>query len=334
MKILFLNPDRSHTCSFYRSGGIVNNLRKQLGANFTVDVISWPDLPTDWQMISNYDIIMMQRPYTSQMLDYAVHVKQMRVKLWLDFDDNLFTVAPENRAWPVFNDPNIQTYIKQLIALADVVSVTTEDLKQFYLPLNKNIVVIPNAFNDTIFRVDRVVHERENIVAWRGSDTHIYDLMAYAPAITKCTTDFPEYEFTYIGYNPWFFPAAKNIAFEKARDIVDYFSNLFNLKPAVVQVPLFDSNFNRCKSNIAFIEGAYVGAVCIIPEFWGKIPGTLSYNDKESYYEALRSVLAGEVDIKAMNEVAWQYVKDNLLLSKVNKLRVKLIKNLLKDVKV
>lgn len=327
-KILFLSPDRAHTCSFYRSAGVATNLRKQLGSDYTISVIDWPELRTDWQSLVEYDIVMMQRPFNPQMLDFAKHVKQMNIKLWLDFDDNFFTVTPENRAWPIFNDKYIQGLVKEYLAIADIVSVTTDDLKEYYSKYSNNVVVIPNAFNDGMFDVNRLIVERDNTVIWRGSDTHIYDLMHYQTAINKCTKEFPEYEFTYMGFYPWFLAPSKNVHFQKARDIVDYFAVLYNLHPTVVQVPLFDTNFNRCKSNIAFIEGSYAGAVCIIPHWWGEIPGTLQYKDDATYYEAVRKVLAGEVNIKEMNELSWQYVKDNLLLSDINKKRVEVIKSL------
>jgi hypothetical protein len=332
-KILFLNPDRAHTCSFYRSGGIVKDLRHQLDSNYVIDVISWPDLPTDWQMLSNYDLFMIQRPYPSSAVALCEHVKQMRIPLWLDYDDNLFNVAPENRAWQVFDDPKIKSQVKRMIQIADVVSVTNEDLKAAYLPMNKNTVVIPNAFNDTLFDVNRELPERYKTVVWRGSDTHIYDIMKYSPAISQCTNDNPEWEFAYMGYNPWFMAGKngetpKNTNFIRAMDIMDYMQAGFELRPSVIQVPLHDNIFNRCKSNISFIEGAYWGAMSIVPEFWGEIPGTLSYNSLETYYEALRSVVAGEVDCVAQNKLGWEFVKDNLLLSKINKLRVEVIKNL------
>lgn len=328
-KILFLNPDRGHTCSFYRSGGVVKDLRHKLGANYIIDVVSWPDMPTDWQTISNYDIVMMQRPYMGSMLDFARRIKAMNIPLWLDYDDNLFTVAPENRAWAVFNDPEVQKNVKTFLQIADVITVTNDDLKEAYLHFNKNIIVIPNAFNDSIFNVDREVKERENTILWRGSDTHIYDIMSYAPAITTCTKEHPEYEFTYVGYYPWFLAGSKNVNFIKPMEVIDYFNYINNVHAKAVQIPLVDNNFNRCKSNIAFIEGSYWGAVCIIPEWWGDIPGTLTYKDQESYYAALNKIVNDEINIKEMNEKAWLYIKDNLLLSNINTLRVNIIKDLL-----
>lgn len=326
MRILFLNIDRRHTCSFYRSGGISKDLANKLGV--TIDVQSQSDVLLDWQGIYNYDVIMLQRPYTDSALTYCKHVKQLHIPLWLDYDDNLFVVTPENRAWPVFNDKNTQENIRQMMAMADVISVSNEELARETTQYNKNIVVIPNAFNDSIFPVDRVLPEREKTVVWRGSDTHIFDLMNYAESIDRVTKEFSDWKFIYIGYNPWFLKKADNISFQKALDVIDYFDNGMTLAPSVMQIPLQDTLFNRCKSNIAFIEGAYWGAVCVVPEWWGGIPGTLSYNDKISYCESLTLSLLKEYNIVAQNNFAWQYVKDNLLLSNINKLRVELIKNL------
>ena len=98
-----------------------------------------------------------------------------------------------------------------------------------------------------------------------------------------------------------------------------------------MQIPLFDSSFNRSKSDIAFIEGSYFGAVCIIPAFWGKIQGTLSYNSIDTYKEQLAKSINGTLDLETMRDEAWQYIKDNLLLSEVNILRFNLMKTLLDE---
>lgn len=91
---------------------------------------------------------------------------------------------------------------------------------------------------------------------------------------------------------------------------------------------MHDNLFNRCKSNIAAIEGSFAGAISIVPDWWD-IPCTLKYSNPDEYYEALRLVLSGEIDIQAENEKSWEFIEYYLFLSKVNKLRVELIKTLL-----
>jgi hypothetical protein len=99
------------------------------------------------------------------------------------------------------------------------------------------------------------------------------------------------------------------------------------MKPALIHVPLQDILFNRCKSDIAAIEGTFAGAACLVPEFWD-IPGTIKYNSQETYYEGMRSVLSGEVNIVEQNRISWEYIMDVKSISKVNELRVNLIKSL------
>jgi hypothetical protein len=324
MNVLLLTLDNTGACSFYRAGGIAKDLRK---SGHDIIVAQWRDMILDWQTISNFDLIMMQRPYTKAALDLCTYIKRMNIPLWLDFDDNLLNIPPENKVYFTYNSEDVKESIKKMLALADAITVTTDDLKQSFSEFSKKITVIPNAFNDTFFRRS-IIKRRESLIMWRGSDTHIYDLMSFGGAINKLTEEFTESQFLFLGYYPWFLKKTENKFFLAEMDVVIYFSDMYRMAPAVMQVPLVDDLFNRCKSNIAYIEASYFGAVSIIPEWWD-VPGALKYKDVPSYYEAARQVLAGEVDIPEQNRIAWEYIMDTLRLSKINKMRVELINSLL-----
>jgi hypothetical protein len=324
VNILFLNYTKNDACAFYRSSGIARSLEKLSG--YSITVAQWNEINLDWSMISNYDVIMMQRPFTGQSLDLIRFIKMFpRIRLWFDFDDNLLALPPENEAFQLYNEN--KENIKQIIGLADVISVTTEDLKQSYLPFNSNIHIIPNAFNDSIFHRPEL-KPREKIVIWRGTKTHIYDLMSNGQAINQACEQFADWQFMFLGYYPWFLSETQNKGFLKGSDIILYFNTLFKMNPAVMQVPLHDNLFNRCKSNIAFIEGVFAGAVSVVP-YWWNIPGALPYSNPNEYYEAMSFILRGEVNIESQNRKSWEYIQDCLTLSKVNKLRVELIKSIL-----
>lgn len=324
MNVLFLNYSKNDACAFYRSTGIAKNLEKQSGHSITN--AQWNEINLDWSLLVNYDVVMMQRPFTSQSLDLIRFVKNFKnISLWFDFDDNLLCVPPENETHQLYNDN--RENIKQILALADVISVTTEDLKTYYSLYNKNIQVIPNAFNDLLF--DRPeLKPREKVVIWRGTKTHIYDMMCNGLAMNKACEEFPDWQFLFLGFYPWFLSETLNKGFLKGSDIILYFNTLFKMNPAVMQVPLHDNLFNRCKSDIAYLEGTFAGAACVIPAFWD-VQGALSYTDSDSYYEALKSMLSGEVDIISLNKIAWEYVCDCRTLSKINTKRVELLNSLL-----
>jgi hypothetical protein len=324
MRILFLTMDKRYAVSFYRAAGIAKDLEKKL--NCTVDTLSWNDFLIDWPALMRYDIVMVQRGFQGAQVLLCKQVKKLGIPLWLDYDDDLFSVPPENKAWAIYQDSEVQKDIINMLSMADVISVTTEDLKTSFSEFNDNIVVIPNAFNDIMLNVNRILQPRSKTVLWRGSETHVYDIMIYNEVIDKFIKEHSDYSFIFMGFNPWFLSKAPNLKFVKQLEILDYFDAGLNISPSVVHVPLHDSTFNRCKSNIAFIEGTYWGATCITPEFWGKLPGTLTYKDADSYYEALTLSLEEKPE---RNKESWNYIKKNLLSSEVNKLRVKLIKSLL-----
>jgi len=324
-EILFLSYDKNDACSWYRSAGIAADLRKQSGLSITS--VSWKDIDLDWSTILQFDIVMIQRPYTRQSLDLCRYVKALNVALWIDYDDNLFAVPIENKAYHIYNNQANQGNIKGILNLADVVSVTTEDLKAAYLPFNSNIQVIPNAFNDSVFKREQW-SERSKLAVWRGTDTHILDVWSYAQAISQATEEHPDWQFLFWGFEPYMLSTTENKGFKEGQDIILYHSNLQRMKPAVMQIPLQDNVFNRCKSIVSVIEGSYAGAVSIIPDFWD-VPGTLKYNSNETYYQALNAVLSGQIDIKTENAKSWEYIQDCLTLSRVNKMRVELIKTLL-----
>lgn len=325
MKILFVCPDLTDPTAFYRSSGIAHDLEDKSGHEITT--IQWNQVPVHWQIICNYDVIMMQRPFTKVAADLCLYAKAMNRPVWVDYDDNLFCLNPENKAFNIYNDPATQENVKNCLKAADVVSVPTEYLRQYYSVYNQNIQLIPNAFNDNIFKRG-ILKKRENTVIWRGPESHIYDLMSFGREINRFVGEFPVFEFLFMGFYPWFLSETKNKGYLPGLDIILYFNKLVDLAPTVLHVPLHDDMFNRCRSNVAFLEATFAGAVTICPGWWN-LPGTVPYDDPASYYEAMRSVLAGEIDVVAYNLMAWGYIQDCLRLSQINVLRLNLLKGLI-----
>lgn len=323
MNVLFLSYKRSDSCSFYRSAGIAADLRRKTPHNITT--MEW-EAGLDWAAITSYDLIMFQRPYNKTSLSLLSYIKACNIPVWIDYDDNLLEIPPENKAFDAYGDEERDS-IKKMLTLADVVTVTTDELKHAFSQWSDNIQVIPNAFNDLIFQRPAKLPKRNNSVLWRGTDTHIYDIMTFAGAINKVAADFKDTQFLYMGYRPWFLDSVNN-GFVKSQDIIVYFQSLIKLAPKIMQVPLHDNIFNRCKSNIACLEGAYAGAISIVPSWWD-IPSCLSYTDEQSYYDALYAVLCGNVDIVALNKISWEWIMDNLRLSKINVLRLQILNEFL-----
>ena len=77
------------------------------------------------------------------------------------------------------------------------------------------------------------------------------------------------------------------------------------------------------------MEATYFGAATVVPDFeeW-MVPGATSYSDDATYYEAVSSIIRKEVNTERLVDQSWEYICDNLLLSKVNLKRINLINSL------
>ena len=327
MKILFISPIDFDSCSFYRSAGVAPDLAEKLGCD--IDVYSAEGLKLMWPQLTKYKLAMFQRPFSASTLNLVNYFKMMNVPVWVDLDDLIIDLPETNPAWELLtlNRANI---IK-IISLADMVTVTTNLLRTHLLSYNKNIRVIPNAFNNWNFKPKPSSAERVKTILWRGSDSHLFDLLRYTRVINKLLENYKEWKFTFMGYMPSMFKSQyENLYYEPSTDPYFYFDKLASSGATAMHVPLQDHQFNRSKSNIAWIEATYAGAVTIAPAWdeW-KMPGVLNYKDDDEYYNLVSKVIAGDIDTRKMVERSWSYISDKLMLSEINKLRVQVVKYLL-----
>lgn len=283
------------------------------------------------------DIFFLQRPYSKSHLEMVQMAKDNKVPVWVDYDDDLFSVPISNPAYRAYSNPETQNTIAQIIANADCVTVSTPFLKRQLekgpAPLNNNIKVVPNALNDRVFDYrTKPGPDRRKLVLWRGSSTHHKDLHEYLDPIVQAVNSDSTWAWLFQGDKPWFLfeRLGKNAIFADSIDPIQYFKQMHMTKPPVMIVPLHDNEFNRSKSNIAWLEAAFFGAMTIAPDWeeWVR-PGCLNYNGINGFHEALSAVMKGEHNPTQQAELSWEYIKDNLLLRDVNKIRMGLIEELL-----
>lgn len=94
------------------------------------------------------DIIEMQRPTCEHHLDLMHYIqKEIKKPVVISCDDNYLDVPTWNAGYEYF-EPRSQ-YIKEMIADADLLSVTTEYLADIYRPLRcgRPIAICPNSIN-------------------------------------------------------------------------------------------------------------------------------------------------------------------------------------------
>lgn len=337
IKILAHSPVPFDGTSFYRSYGVFPNLSKKLGRN--VDVTSFQGGMT-WAQAGDFDVLFLQRPMTEGIYKLANYVKELGVKIWVDYDDNLFDLPTESRAFFDFDD-KVRATMNKILKLADVITVSTEGMQAIFKHLGHEATVVRNALNTDWDPPVKEHNSRSRVVAWRGSETHVADVIYFTDQIEDSILKTKDV-YHFFGYVPWLLCHrmpyyAQDVAGEisarvhlhKPDDIRIYHENLKKYKPRLMHVPLVANSLNAAKSNIAWIEATCAGAVCIAPDWpeW-RMPGVLNYKSLEEYVQLLTSPEDRTENWKA----SMKYIEENLTLNKTNDQRIEILKTLVNHV--
>jgi hypothetical protein len=192
------------------------------------------------------------------------------------------------------------------------------------------VEVIPNAFDDINLKIQPFA--RENNVVWRGSGTHQRDMLINKDAIISAikSSDVPSH---FIGYNPFFITEElKKVSLHQwSGSVIKYMMHLMKGNKGsgwgqTFFVSLHDSDFNRAKSNINWIESIMSGACCVAPA-WDEWTDCLRYGDMGDDYfinigDAIKAALENETRRRKSYEWGVQKIMDTLRLTEINKQRL------------
>lgn len=289
----------------------------------------------DWRSLSAVNAVFMQRPYDKSHFEIASLAKLYNRPVWIDYDDDLFSVPPDNPTFQNYGRDEVKNNIRKLCRIADVVTVSTNFLKQKLSEFNTNVITVPNAFDEKSFNRIAPTVPRPKIINWRGSKTHQRDVFGVALEIIQLAHRYPSWTWNFIGDNLWFLtekmPRDRTICIAPI-DLINYFAFAQKLSPSIQIVPLADSPFNRSKSNIAWMEGVYAGSQTLAPDWeeWRK-PGCVNYTDSKDFGSKLEKMMLkfeNGSDYKLENQEAWDYIQNNLTLTKTNQTRMEILTKL------
>lgn len=326
LKIAIHEPLPVSAVSYYRSIGTLSYLPK-LNNKIKINI---PGI-ISWNSLVDVDILYMERPQQDSDLEALKLAKDFNVKIWVDYDDLLHKIPPYNPCFKNYKNSKLLKNIETAIELADVVTVSTPAIKEYYSKFNSNIHVIENAHNDYRYPFEKI-DDTVDAINWRGSATHRQDLLSVAEHIFSIANKYDKWAWTYIGNDVWYITDRIERCFNLQEcDTITYNKFILDLKSAIQIVPLVDNEFNKSKSNIGWVEGTYVGSCTIcpdLPEF--KKPGAINYNtqsDSFGYY--LEKAINSKSFRKENYLKSYEYIKENLLLSDINKKRIEIIDRLI-----
>lgn len=198
-------------------------------------------------------------------------------KLVIDYDD-LVWYNGELHKYNVFLNKynmkeNYESMKKHLADVADMVTVSCEELKknisEFYDP-NK-IVVIPNmlSVNDWLFDRTTMI-PNDDVFFYAGSISHYNnEKKQYGDFSIPFANFLSKQKTLFMGDQaPWFMTPIHSYGW---CDLSKYAKALYqNTRFAKFTIaPLADNYFNKCKSDLKYLESCAIGRVCLVFDFPG-----------------------------------------------------------------
>jgi hypothetical protein len=311
IKILVQSQVFEDACSWYR----VMPMKELETHSDDFRVHVHQDKTAGWSDYKGHDIAFFFRPFSKLTFQQINVALDMNLKVWLDFDDDLFNIPMANPAYKTASDPEHRAFAAKAIQLAHQITVSTAALKEVYAHLNQNIEVVPNAtdLDQFYFRGDI---KPKKLIFWRGSRTHDSDLMEYLDEMVSVATDRADWAWVFMG-NPYFMIDQKmpkhRRAFIDPIPIPRYWHTIAGLGASINIVPLEFNKFNESKSNISWQEACLMGAATLAPDSpeWRR-PGVTNYRDRREFKKKLSEMVKMPLeDLRALSNQGWEYLQQN-----------------------
>ena len=267
------------------------------------------------------DVVVFHRPDDQERLQMAVKLKKAGKKIVYENDDT-YNVDDGMTMGKFFKKS--AGMLDRFIRYADLVTTTTDFLADEYRKLNPNVVVLPNCVDPDDW--DKPLRNKGNkvrigiigSVANNGDSEHIKDLLkelgnrddvqlvmfGLQPKKSKLIKKLYRKEYEY-----W---SKINIEWHPVVPIYDYQDKLNSLKLDIALIPRKDNYFNRCKSNIKFLECGMLEIPVVAQSF----PDGLSPYDKDLKDESLGLLATTENEFRNQLE---KLIKDKSLRRQIGK---------------
>ena len=223
------------------------------------------------QAVLDADVVVFHRPNDDRGHKIAEMLRKQGKKIVMDNDDTYkgFEFTKLGKLADKFGqvDANVDIFGK----FADMITCSTEFLRKEYLKLNSNVVVLPNCVDPDDWPEEDEILKNEGSkvrIGFVGSVGMHSDIKEFTWVLDELVkrndvelvlfalpADTPESGEVYKYYLPELnFWKSYNVEWHPFVEIQDYVSKLNELKLDIVLVPRSDDYFNRCKSNLKFLE--------------------------------------------------------------------------------
>jgi len=263
--------------------------------------------------------VKIQRQVTSSQLQFVKHLKAIqqihKFKIVYEVDDVIFKecIPDYNKFKGGFDNEEIRSNSIEIINMCDEVTVTCEYMKKLYQEKTgkKEITVVPNfvpkfwmgsEYDERKIWGAYDKNKKRPRVLYTGSGAHydvdfknggVDDFSHVLPVVLKTIK---KYQWVFVGsFPPPLAPyiSSGEIEYHPWQDLLSYPQFISGLNAQVTIAPLIDSDFNRSKSDIKFVEACVMGIPCLVQdmETYKNVPDKYKFKTGADLEERLEFVL-------------------------------------------
>lgn len=290
------------------------------------------------QAVLDADVVVFHRPNDERSYEIGKKLKSMGKKIVSDGDDTY---------------KELQTKWKEILAqvdgwvdkfnteVADLVTCSTEFLAEEYRKSNPNVVVLPNCIDPDVWPDEPQRNEGPKVriglvgsvsvngdfesmlqALWVLGQREDVQLVLFAlPRKTDETVLAQKYYKE--DYDFW---DAMNVEWQPFVGRADYVDTLDDLKLDIIVIPRKDDYFNRCKSNLKFLEASALRIPCIAQGFHDMMSPyqvdpqdaehMIIVTDNNKWLEEIDGLVKDKQKRIDMGNKAYDYVMDKYAIEK------------------
>jgi len=269
MNVLFMSADKGG-CGWYRIIQPCNFLGSKINTALFIRGEKDYDIAKAFE---EADIIVAQRVAGKYEVEaFKMLQKKYNKKIVIDFDDNFYAVenSKENSKYYLDVEKHKEKLenMKELMKEADAITVTTEYLGKALEEFNENIFIIPNSIDTKGFKKirDKKTPNKKLRIGFAGGLAHVLDLEKIVDPIEKIMKKH-DVEFHILGY-PEFVDLFDNkykdrIILHPVAPLEYFIGELADLNLDIGICPLRDTEFNKCKSELKYLEYTSLGVATV-----------------------------------------------------------------------
>jgi processive 1,2-diacylglycerol beta-glucosyltransferase len=227
----------------------------------------------DIEKVLQGDAVFIQRNFPGMYNDYRKIITLAHEEgksIIFDLDDLLILLPDDHPAYQTFEYTTSLLPMLQALRESDLVIVSSQKLKQVLSIYNENIAVLPNYFDEHIWKVRPPIpcnmDERPIVIGFMGTDSHKPDLEYLSSSLLNVCLRYPDKvalrfwgleppddlrPYSQVVSMPGFSPQ------NQYKDFVNYFQTQ---SADIFVAPLKDNLFNRCKSSVKYLDYSALGA--------------------------------------------------------------------------